>query len=182
MSFSNLWQTFSTSCSLKATVHGDPFKLETIVYNATFWLKVSVHGDVFQLNGTVYILLGSPLAACLVYRDLICSVHTVNNFHLSITYDTICNWRPYVRLALVPNVLSSWNKAVIIIWATAWQNQQNVFVPSEDSDQPGHPPSLISLRCPHEESLGPYLPFEHTVKPLIRLGRCPGWSESSLSA
>ena len=28
--------------------------------------------------------------------------------------------------------------------------------PSEDSDQPGHPPSLISLRCPHEESWGPY--------------------------
>ena len=25
--------------------------------------------------------------------------------------------------------------------------------PSKDSDQPGHPPSLISLRCPHEESL-----------------------------
>ena len=24
--------------------------------------------------------------------------------------------------------------------------------PSEDSDQPGHPPSLISLHCPHEES------------------------------
>ena len=32
-----------------------------------------------------------------------------------------------------------------------------ICVPSEDSDQPGHPPSLISLslRCPHEESLGP---------------------------
>ena len=28
-------------------------------------------------------------------------------------------------------------------------------VPSEDSEQPGHPPSLISLRCLHEESLGP---------------------------
>ena len=27
--------------------------------------------------------------------------------------------------------------------------------PREDSDQPGHPPSLISLRCPHEESLDP---------------------------
>ena len=27
--------------------------------------------------------------------------------------------------------------------------------PSEDSDQPGHSPSLISLRCPHEESFGP---------------------------
>ena len=28
-------------------------------------------------------------------------------------------------------------------------------VPSEDSDQPGHSPSLISLCCPHEETLGP---------------------------
>ena len=27
--------------------------------------------------------------------------------------------------------------------------------PSKDSDQPGHAPSLISLCCPHEESLGP---------------------------
>ena len=27
--------------------------------------------------------------------------------------------------------------------------------PSEDSDQPGHPPSLISVRCLHVESLGP---------------------------
>ena len=53
---------------------------------------------------------------------------------------------------------------------------------SEDSDQPGHQPSLISLRCPHEETLGPQLPIEHTVKTLIRLGRCPGWSESLLGA
>ena len=29
-------------------------------------------------------------------------------------------------------------------------------VPSEDSDQPGLPSSLISLHCPHEEILGPY--------------------------
>ena len=27
--------------------------------------------------------------------------------------------------------------------------------PSKDSDHPGHPSSLISLRCPHEETLGP---------------------------
>ena len=29
-----------------------------------------------------------------------------------------------------------------------------ILVPSEDSDQPEHPPSLISLRCPHEETIG----------------------------
>ena len=39
-----------------------------------------------------------------------------------------------------------------------------------------------SLRCPHEETLGPQLPFERTAKALIRLGECPGWSESSLGA
>ena len=30
-------------------------------------------------------------------------------------------------------------------WAATWQNQQNECVPSEDSDQPGHPPSLIRV-------------------------------------
>ena len=40
------------------------------------------------------------------------------------------------------------------IWAATWQNQQNECAPSEDSDQPGHLPSPISLCCPHEETLG----------------------------
>ena len=30
-------------------------------------------------------------------------------------------------------------------WAATWQNQQNECVPSEDSDEPGHPPSLIRI-------------------------------------
>ena len=57
-------------------------------------------------------------------------------------------------------------------WATSWQNQQNVYGPSEDSDQPGHPPSLISH---HLRSM-------QTAKTLIWLGRCPGRSESPLRA
>ena len=67
------------------------------------------------------------------------------------------------------------------VWAASWQNQQNGMCAqrrlrsawaSAQSDQ--------SLHCPHEESLGPGLPIECTVKTLIRLGGCPGWSESSL--
>ena len=54
--------------------------------------------------------------------------------------------------------------------------------PIEDSYQPGHSPRLISLCCPHEETFGPQLPIEHTVKTLVRLGGCPGWSEYSLGA
>ena len=30
-------------------------------------------------------------------------------------------------------------------WAASWQNQQNDCAPSEDSDQPGHPPNLIRV-------------------------------------
>ena len=49
-------------------------------------------------------------------------------------------------------------------------NQQNGCAPSEHSEQPWHPPGLISLGCPHEESLVPSLSIERTAKTLIRLG------------
>ena len=35
------------------------------------------------------------------------------------------------------------------IWAATWQNQQNECAPIEDSDQPGHPPSLIRVFAVH---------------------------------
>ena len=37
------------------------------------------------------------------------------------------------------------NKNINDIWAASWQNQQNDCGPSKDSDQPGHPSSLISV-------------------------------------
>ena len=49
-------------------------------------------------------------------------------------------------------------KTLIRLGGSAWASAQ--------SDQ--------SFRCPHEESLGPYLPIERTAKTLIRLGGCPG--------
>ena len=53
--------------------------------------------------------------------------------------------------------------------------------PSEDSDQPGHPPSLIRVFavCMMKAWALSY-PLS-TAKTLIRLGGCLGWSESSLS-
>ena len=33
------------------------------------------------------------------------------------------------------------SNTALAIWAATWQNQQNECTPSEDSDQPGHPPS-----------------------------------------
>ena len=64
--------------------------------------------------------LGSPFAACSVYGDLTCSAHTVNNLCLFNCqwHAYLCNWWPYVRLACMPNMLSSWNKVIIIIKGT----------------------------------------------------------------
>ena len=54
--------------------------------------------------------------------------------------------------------------------------------PSEDSDQPGHPPSLIRVFaiCMKKAWILSY-PLR-AQRRLIRLGGCPGWSESSLGA
>ena len=62
-------------------------------------------------------LLSSPLAACSVYGDLTCSVHTLNNLCLFNCqwYAFLCNWGTYVRLACMPNMLSSWINVIIII-------------------------------------------------------------------
>ena len=36
-----------------------------------------------------------------------------------------------------------------LIWATSCQNQQNDCAPSKDSDQPGHPPTMIRVFAVH---------------------------------
>ena len=65
----------------------------------------------------------------------------------------------------------------------AHDKKKKWHVPSKGSDQSGHPAVWSeSLCCPHEESLGSQLPTECTAKTLIRVGGCPGWSESSLDA
>ena len=50
------------------------------------------------------------------------------------------------------------------------------FVPSEDSDQPGHPPSLVFAVRMEKHWVFSY-PLS-AQRRLIRLGGCPGWSES----
>ena len=75
---------------------------------------------------------------------------------------------------------SNWSLAVLcnieVVWAASWQNQQNDCAPSEDSDQPGHPPSLIRVFAVRMKKAW-LLSY-----PLSAQRRCPGWSESSLGA
>ena len=68
------------------------------------------------------------------------------------------------------------------IWATIWQNQQNGMCAQQRlrsalaDNQPGHLPSLIKVFT--VRSMEAF--FMRTAKTLIKLGRCPGWSESLL--
>ena len=60
------------------------------------------------------------------------------------------------------------------------KNHKTTCVPSKDSDQPVHQPSLhCGLNRPAAKD--PRFPVR-TAKTLIRLDGCPGWSESSLGA
>ena len=80
-------------------------------------------------------------------------------------------------------------KSEKVLKQDSWLHHQNPFdmphnktnkiacAPSEDSDQ-----SDQSLHCPHEESLGDLSYPLSAQQRLIRLGRCPGCSESALGA
>ena len=51
-------------------------------------------------------------------------------------------WKPYAFSCRSFQVLSAQSKKK---WAATWQNQQNGCAPSENSDQPGHQPSLFRV-------------------------------------
>ena len=77
--------------------------------------------------------------------------------------------------------LDARDSAAMYTWAAAWQNQQNGHCAQRRHRSAcASAQSDLSLRCPHEETLGPQLPTDRTAKTLIRLGGCPGWSESLL--
>ena len=62
------------------------------------------------------------------------------------------SYLPSLNLVTIINA-TEWQTLVVpdqtapgaVIWAVTRQNQQNDCVPSEDSDQPGHPPSPIRV-------------------------------------
>ena len=51
----------------------------------------------------------------------------------------------YDERSLVLCIVLTLNILTLTKWATTWQNQQCGCAPSEDSDHPGHPPSLIRV-------------------------------------
>ena len=61
----------------------------------------------------------------------------------SLTWSLI--WTGSLQSPSKPQVDSMIMKGSLKIWAATWQNQHCGYAPSEDSDQPGHLPSLIRV-------------------------------------
>ena len=94
-----------------------------------------------------------------------------------VLWEIIINLLSFIMRALQKN-----NSRCHVKWAASWQNQQCGCAPSEDSDQPGHPPSLIGVFTVRMRKAWVLSYPLSAQRRLIRLGRCPGWSESSLGA
>ena len=105
-----------------------PF-LKTLVRRGpgSTWPPVSPKQSLYQLS----------------YRGQYCS--TVKSFRMikCFGFYSICFY-----LALYFGSIRKWFYS-FHIWAASWQNQQNDCAPSEDSDKPGHPPSLIRVLAVH---------------------------------
>ena len=67
--------------------------------------------------------------------------------------------------------------------ATMWEDiPSNIFAQRRLKSACACAQSDQNLRCPHEETLHLWLLEMHTVKTMIKLRECAGWSESSLGA
>ena len=70
-------------------------------------------------------------------------------------------------------------KKIYCNWATAWQTNKMTSAPSEASDQPGHPPSLIWVFAVRMKQ--PWvLSYPLSAQQRLWRGGCPSWSESLL--
>ena len=91
-------------------------------------------------------------------------------------------WMVSAEGSLIVHHSRETRSVLLIILAASWQNQQNDCAPSEDSDQPGHPPSLIRVFAVRMNKAWVLSYPLSAQRLLIRLGGCSGWSESLLFA
>ena len=79
-----------------------------------------------------------------------------------------------------------YNIPITFVSFTIWAQGKTYLIltcaPNEDSNQPAHPRSHQSPRCPYDETMYRWLSKMRTVKILIRLRECAVRSESSLDA
>ena len=91
-----------------------------------------------------------------------CGVKTLGH------YQNLDQYKVCVTTRTAPNLMRDWTWPMFLppdLGETeGWETNKIKCVHVKDSEQPGHPPSLISLWCLLEETKGPSLPIEPTAK------------------
>ena len=96
------------------------------------WQILTAHAQPFRGARDLVFCLKVPLDLLLVWASSEGSGETARMRRLAWTFAARIGYKYQIRLTRS-------------IWAASWQNQQNGSAPSEDSDQPGHPPSLTRV-------------------------------------
>ena len=142
-------------------------------------------GYYLLFQGGAYVVLRIPLILFIwycwflfVFGGFCFPLSTFSSFFFKLVSDKHCNALVVWCLNTLSIGCHGWDMWPLLvsvpehfhIWAAAWQNQQNDMCAQH---------RLESLRCRHEETLSYPLSAQRRQ---IRLGGCPGWSESSLCA
>ena len=154
------------------------------------WYECAVYDRTIRLwSNIIYISvwyqsIGKRSSIHLIHKSLSKSAYNIkyttkdNNKRSPLVYCRNSSRQPNCSLCVPRGGWTEhWNKSRDITKPTNWVCAQRRLRSAWASAQ-----SEQSLRCPHEESLGPALHIERTAKTLIRPDGCPGWSESSLGA
>ena len=80
-----------------------------------------------------------------------------------------CFMEKYRKLSQNYHQMSTLSVSPMIVLPQHDKTSKMTGAPSEESDQPGHLPSLISFCCSHTERLGAELTIKRTRKTLVRL-------------
>ena len=135
----------------------------SIHYNCNCWVSGSVIITVISwITDMSYDLPGKTKLPCSVSDYLVVIPGTQDSLSVWHNHTTCYPWGWCIPRYVYANSMcflnlhfSEWfafgliwsckNFSLWFNWATTWQNQQNECAPSEDSDQPGHPPRLIRV-------------------------------------
>ena len=128
------WASTRSDQSLRCALNGWPSTQGFFMRTATTLIRLGAHSFCWFCHVLAHMELPHPLLqVASVWGwagqfDYIPVAHPWTCFHVFTAYTSLLRQR-----------------SQSLIWAATWQNQQRVCARSEDSDQSGHPPSLIRV-------------------------------------
>ena len=131
------WMTMSLCQAMCMVFYGEP---QHFLWRHCWQHKMDVN-FIEKKNNWSIIIQGCTLKLVMLCQIKFGLLFKISNYHYCVFISCHCTLAERTIRCSRNNLSVLRNK----IWATSWQNQQSECAPSLDSDQPGHPPSLIRV-------------------------------------